>query len=139
MASADEHQPHQVDLHVGRMIRMRRRHLNISQEKLADALGLTFQQVQKYERGSNRVSASKLYEIARFLKTTPASFYEGLPADDYAEAATPPELLDLLGQYGGFEIAQLFIQLRSDQRTNVIRIAQAILDATALPPEAIAA
>jgi transcriptional regulator with XRE-family HTH domain len=70
--------PHPVDRHVGLHIRMRRKALGISQEKLAEALGLTFQQVQKYERGANRVSASKLWEIARALKITVAYFYEGL-------------------------------------------------------------
>ena len=59
--------PNPVDLHVGGRVRMRRKMLGISQERLAEALGLTFQQVQKYERGANRISASKLYEIARFL------------------------------------------------------------------------
>ena len=63
--SENERTPNVVDLHVGMRIRLRRRALNVSQERLAEALGLTFQQVQKYERGSNRVSASKLYDIAR--------------------------------------------------------------------------
>ena len=57
---------------------MRRKMLGISQERLAEALGLTFQQVQKYERGANRISASKLYEIARFLSAPIAYFFEGL-------------------------------------------------------------
>jgi transcriptional regulator with XRE-family HTH domain len=57
---------------------MRRKVLGVSQERLAEALGLTFQQVQKYERGANRVSASKLYEIARFLSAPVAYFFEGL-------------------------------------------------------------
>ena len=61
--------PNPVDLHVGARVRMRRKLLGISQEKLAEELGLTFQQIQKYERGANRVSASKLYEIARALST----------------------------------------------------------------------
>ena len=60
--------PNPVDLHVGGRIRMRRKLLGVSQERLADDLGLTFQQVQKYERGANRVSASKLYEIAKSLR-----------------------------------------------------------------------
>jgi len=70
--------PNPVDVHVGLQVRLRRKELKISQEKLADALGLTFQQVQKYERGSNRISASKLYEIARTLKVSIAWFFEGL-------------------------------------------------------------
>ncbi|RAK60787.1 transcriptional regulator [Phenylobacterium hankyongense] len=71
---------HPADRHVGLRIRMRRTELRLSQEKLAQALGLTFQQVQKYERAANRVSASKLWEVARVLKTNVAYFYEGLAA-----------------------------------------------------------
>lgn len=70
--------PNPVDLHVGGRVRMRRKMLGVSQERLAEALGLTFQQVQKYERGANRISASKLYEIARFLSAPIAYFFEGL-------------------------------------------------------------
>src|SRR5579862_5575580 len=76
--SPDANAPNPVDLHVGARIRMRRRLQGVSQEKLADALGLTFQQVQKYERGANRVSASKLYEIASALKSPVAYFFDGL-------------------------------------------------------------
>jgi len=70
--------PNPVDVHVGGRVRMRRKVLGVSQERLAEALGLTFQQVQKYERGANRVSASKLYEIARFLSSPIPYFFEGL-------------------------------------------------------------
>jgi transcriptional regulator with XRE-family HTH domain len=76
--TALQRSPNPVDLHVGGRIRMRRKVLGVSQERLAEALGLTFQQVQKYERGANRVSASKLYEIARFLAAPIAYFFEGL-------------------------------------------------------------
>src|SRR3954468_5429255 len=77
-----ERGPNPVDLHVGARIRMRRKLLGVSQERLADQLGLTFQQVQKYERGANRVSASKLYEIARALQTSVAYFFEGLASTE---------------------------------------------------------
>src|SRR4029077_3697481 len=70
--------PNPVDLHVGARIRLRRRMQGVSQEKLADALGLTFQQVQKYERGANRVSASKLYEIPAALRSPISYFFDGL-------------------------------------------------------------
>lgn len=66
-----------VDIHVGGRVRMRRKFLNLSQSDLADAIGLTFQQVQKYERGTNRISASKLFEIGRTLKVPVAYFFEG--------------------------------------------------------------
>ena len=78
--------PNPVDLHVGGRIRMRRKLLGVSQERLADDLGLTFQQVQKYERGANRVSASKLYEIAKSLQTSIAYFFEGLVDPSTARA-----------------------------------------------------
>ena len=77
---ADQPNPHPTDLYVGTRIRLRRRTLKVSQEKLAERLGLTFQQVQKYERGANRVSASKLQEIACALDTPVSFFFEGLPS-----------------------------------------------------------
>ncbi|OHC74036.1 MAG: transcriptional regulator [Rhodospirillales bacterium RIFCSPLOWO2_12_FULL_58_28] len=66
--------PRPVDIHVGSRVRLRRTLLGISQEKLGDAVGLTFQQIQKYERGANRIGASRLYELSRFLNV-PISFF----------------------------------------------------------------
>src|SRR5215210_2579342 len=71
--------PSPVDQHVGRRIRMRRTMIGLSQEKLGAALGLTFQQVQKYEKGTNRVGASRLLDIAGVLGVGVEYFYEGLP------------------------------------------------------------
>jgi len=71
--------PSPVDVHVGARIRQRRTVLGMSQEKLGDALRLTFQQVQKYERGTNRVSASRLYDLCRVFKVSPDYFFDGLP------------------------------------------------------------
>src|SRR5690348_18332645 len=87
----DKNEPNPIDTHVGARVRMRRRSMGVSQESLADDLGLTFQQVQKYERGANRVSASKLYEIARSLQAPISYFFDGLadpltPAEQYAPA-----------------------------------------------------
>lgn len=73
--------PDPVDLHVGSRIRQRRMMLGYSQEALAARLGMTFQQVQKYERGLNRVSASKLYDVALSLNVAPGYFFEGMPED----------------------------------------------------------
>ncbi len=81
--------PNPVDVHVGLRIRLRRKELGVSQEKLAEAIGLTFQQVQKYERAANRVSASKLYEVARALDTSTAYFFEGLTDAHIRTAAEP--------------------------------------------------
>lgn len=68
-----------VDVHVGARLRLRRLELGVSQERLGEALGLTFQQVQKYEKGSNRIGASRLYAISRILETPVSYFFEGLP------------------------------------------------------------
>src|SRR6195952_2217839 len=73
-----ERGPNPIDRHVGLRIRLRRKELGISQERLAESIGLTFQQIQKYERAANRVSASKLWEVARALSTSVSYFYEGL-------------------------------------------------------------
>ena len=70
--------PHPVDIHVGSRIRMRRTLLGMSQEKLGEALALTFQQVQKYERGANRVGASRLFEISRILDVPVSYFFEDM-------------------------------------------------------------
>ena len=73
--------PHPVDIHVGQRLRMRRTLLGMSQEKVAEALGLTFQQLQKYEKGSNRVSASRLSELCQILNVPVSYFFEEMDAD----------------------------------------------------------
>ena len=83
----NERQPHPVDTHVGNRVRQRRVFLGYSQEKLARSLGLTFQQVQKYERGANRISSSKLFELARLLDVPVGFFFEGV--DDELEKEVP--------------------------------------------------
>ncbi|MBO0734055.1 MAG: helix-turn-helix transcriptional regulator [Methylocapsa sp.] len=81
--------PNPVDRHVGSRVRMRRVILGMSQEKLGEALGLTFQQVQKYEKGINRIGASRLQQISRTLDVPPAYFFEGAPSFEPAEAPAP--------------------------------------------------
>lgn len=70
--------PHPVDVHVGGRVRMRRTLLGMSQEKLGEAIGLTFQQVQKYERGTNRIGASRLYDLSKVLDVPVGFFFEEL-------------------------------------------------------------
>jgi len=70
--------PHPVDVHVGGRVRMRRTLLGMSQEKLGEAIGLTFQQVQKYERGTNRIGASRLYDLSKVLDVPVGFFFEDL-------------------------------------------------------------
>ncbi len=86
-----------IDIHVGSRVRMRRMMVGISQEKLGEALGLTFQQVQKYEKGLNRIGASRLYQIARVLVVPVSYFYDGLdlPEGDLPSPQAGAGLLDM--------------------------------------------
>src|SRR3970040_1780121 len=86
--------PNPTDKHVGARVRMRRMMLAMSQEKLGDALGLTFQQVQKYEKGANRIGASRLQQISHILQVPVAFFFEGAPnllprSSEFSEAPSP--------------------------------------------------
>jgi transcriptional regulator with XRE-family HTH domain len=74
-----EHLPNPIDVHVGTRVRLRRTLMGMSQERLGEALGLTFQQVQKYERGVNRVGASRLYDLSRVLDVPISFFYDDMP------------------------------------------------------------
>jgi transcriptional regulator with XRE-family HTH domain len=103
--------PNPIDRHVGLRIRLRRKELGVSQEKLAEAIGLTFQQVQKYERAANRVSASKLWEVARALNTSVTYFYEGLSAEGPWPETGSSGLEDFLLTAEGMELARYFPQI----------------------------
>jgi transcriptional regulator with XRE-family HTH domain len=113
---------------------MRRRMLQISQEQLADALKLTFQQVQKYERGANRVSASKLYEIAKTLKVPVAFFFDGLadPAtstSDGSGARANQIVTDFLSTPEGLDLAEAFPKIgRGRVRRQIVDLARAMAE-----------
>jgi len=83
--------PNPIDIHVGTRIRLRRTLLGLSQEKLGGAIGLTFQQVQKYERGHNRIGASRLYDLSRALDVPVSFFFDGIDGDGGGGAAALPE------------------------------------------------
>ena len=121
--------PHHVDQHVGALIRLRRKALGISQTELADALGVSFQQVQKYERGANRVSASKLFEIAQKLDTPLAAFFEGLETPTEAGWPGQDEVVRFLGQPGSQALITAFAGLRPQLRTRLVALAQALANA----------
>jgi len=120
--------PNPVDRHVGLRIRMRRRELGFSQERLADAIGLTFQQVQKYERAANRVSASKLWEMSRALSTPISYFYGGL--DDAAEPlmrAARDEVQEFLMTPEGIELASSYMAIpRGQVRRKILELVRAL-------------
>ena len=85
--------PNPIDVHVGSRIRLRRTLLGMSQERLAEAIGLTFQQVQKYERGANRVGSSRLFDLSRVLDVTVAYFFEDMAPG--VQEKTPSKLMGL--------------------------------------------
>ena len=106
-------QPDPIDIHVGSRLRLLRTMLRMSQEKLAAELGLTFQQVQKYERAANRISASRLYHLCRILGVRVGFFYDGLRAGHaanpgFAEAPAEPFESDPLHQHETIELVEAY-------------------------------
>lgn len=81
--------PNPIDVHVGARVRLRRTLLGMSQERLGEALGLTFQQVQKYERGANRVGASRLFELAKALNVPVSYFFDDMAEEEAGTDAAP--------------------------------------------------
>lgn len=105
--------PNPTDKHVGSRVRMRRMMLSMSQEKLGDALGLTFQQVQKYEKGTNRIGASRLQQISNILQVPVSFFFEGAPdganeASGFGEAPSPTFVSDFLATSDGLALTRAF-------------------------------
>lgn len=109
--------PNPVDVHVGARVRMRRMLVGMSQEKLGESLGLTFQQVQKYEKGSNRIGASRLYQIGSVLGVPIEFFFEGLERDQAADGADHGARFDteLLSSAEGIQLNSAFFAI-SDPR-----------------------
>lgn len=120
--------PDPIDVAVGARIRIRRRWLGLSQRALAAPLGLTFQQLQKYERGSNRVSASKLVAIAAALDCSVGH----LVGEDGAAPAAGAAQLAMLGLPGAMDLLDAYAAVTPDARRSIVSIAQAIAGATAL-------
>lgn len=122
-------QPNAIDIHVGAKIRSRRKILSMSQGELADAAGVTFQQIQKYERGANRVSCSKLVQIAAALQEHPSFVFEGLALDDQVVTVDdgPNELLAFFAEHGGAQLARSFRDLSPKMRVRLVGIALAMV------------
>lgn len=108
--------PNPVDKHVGSRVRMRRMMLGMSQEKLGEALGLTFQQVQKYEKGTNRVGASRIQQISEILQVPVSFLFEGSPTgttgmDANHEATSPSFVSDFLATTEGLALTRAFTRI----------------------------
>ena len=121
-----------IDLYVGGRVRMRRKFLGLSQTDLGDALGLTFQQVQKYERGSNRISASKLYDTAQCLKVPVAYFFEGYDdsaTTDFEQSHSEQAVHGFLATGEGIEVAEAFPRIKNAKyRRKVMELVRVLAD-----------
>src|SRR5689334_10043050 len=117
--------PNPTDKHVGSRVRMRRMMLGMSQEKLGDALSLTFQQVQKYEKGTNRIGASRLQQIAHFLEVPVSFFFEGAPdlpghSGGMNEAPSPAYVADFLATSDGLSLTKAFMRIKNSKMSRRI-------------------
>ena len=124
-----------IDKHVGSRVRMRRLMLDMSQTDLADALGLTFQQVQKYEKGTNRMGASRLQHISQILRVPVPFFFEGAPeapgltpADrGMAEAPSPSYVTDFFATSDGLSLMKAFMRIADPKlRRSIVQLVQEI-------------
>ena len=124
--------PNPIDKHVGSRVRMRRMMLSMSQEKLGDALGLTFQQVQKYEKGTNRIGASRLQQISQILDVPVSFFFEGVPiapirSGGMSEAPSPAYVADFLATSDGLALTKAFMRIKESKlRRRIVDLVEAI-------------
>jgi len=120
--------PHPVDVHVGKRIRHRRWLVGMTQQQLAEAVGIKFQQIQKYETGANRVSASRLWDIADALDVDVSFFFEGLDQD--SEEKTPTDMVsaDLLGDKEALDLIRSYYAIPENQRRRLFDLARVLSD-----------
>lgn len=124
--------PNPIDKHVGARVRMRRMMLNMSQEKLGNALDLTFQQVQKYEKGTNRIGASRLQHISNILQVPVSFFFEGAPhlpghSRGMGEAPSPPYVSDFLASTDGLTLIKSFMRIKNGKmRRRIVELVEQI-------------
>jgi transcriptional regulator with XRE-family HTH domain len=124
--------PNPVDKYVGSRVRMRRIMLGMSQEKLGEALGLTFQQVQKYEKGTNRVGASRLQQISEILQVPVSFLFDGGPsgggsANGFSEGSSPTYVSDFLATSEGLALTRAFTRIADSKlRRSIVELVEQI-------------
>ncbi|MEO5324876.1 helix-turn-helix domain-containing protein [Mesorhizobium sp. CC13] len=135
MEKENKKKPNPTDVHVGGRIRLRRNMLGMSQEKLGESLGITFQQIQKYEKGTNRVGASRLQAIASILGVPVAFFFEDAPGQEgtehrgLAEDASTSFVVDFLSSAEGLQLNRAFARISNPKvRRKVIELAKVLAD-----------
>lgn len=128
--------PNPIDRHVGSRVRMRRMMVSMSQEKLGERLGITFQQVQKYEKGTNRIGASRMHQIATILGVPVAFFYEGAPGGDasaagFADSGNPAYVSDFMATSEGLSLAKAFMKVSDPKlRRRIVDLVEAMVVAS---------
>ncbi|MGY9037902.1 MAG: helix-turn-helix domain-containing protein [Rhodobacterales bacterium] len=121
--------PHKVDVHVGQRIRQRRWLTGMTQQRLAELVGIKFQQIQKYETGANRVSASRLWDIAFALNVDVAHFFEGLEAEkSQAEKGLENIPADLVGDKEAMDLIRSYYAIPENQRRRLFELARVLSD-----------
>lgn len=121
---------HLVDVHVGKRIRQRRWLVGMTQQKLAECVGIKFQQIQKYETGANRVSASRLWDIADALEVDVAFFFEGLKEgpDGPIEQETSNVPPDMMGDKEAMDLVRSYYAMPENQRRRLFELARVLSD-----------
>ncbi|MBV1696001.1 MAG: helix-turn-helix transcriptional regulator [Hyphomicrobiales bacterium] len=128
--------PNPVDIHVGGRVRFRRMLLGMSQERLAEQLGLTFQQIQKYEKGINRIGASRLYDLSQILGVPIQFFYEEAPGTDasnnapgFGERSSENHIVEFLSSRDGLELNKAFVRITDPKlRRAVVELARSLAE-----------
>ncbi len=131
--------PNPIDMHVGARVRMRRLMVGFSQGKLGDALDVTFQQVQKYEKGANRIGASRLQQLARVLDVSPSYFFEGAPTSDPAPGFAEPDshayVVDFLSTSEGLLLNRAFSAIKDAKvRKKILDLVESLAQVNSAEP-----
>ncbi len=120
--------PHPVDVHVGKRIRHRRWLVGMTQQQLAESVGIKFQQIQKYETGANRVSASRLWDIADALDVAVSFFFEGIDSENSERDSTNSVPADLLGDKEALDLVRSYYAIPENQRRRLFDLARVLSD-----------
>jgi len=135
---AEKKKPNPIDVHVGSRVKLRRTMQGMSQEKLGDALGITFQQIQKYEKGTNRIGASRMQQISAALKVPVSFFFEDAPTGvgaaataGLAEASSTSYVVDFLSSTEGIQLNRAFVRITNPAiRRKVVEMVKTLADET---------
>lgn len=126
--------PNPIDIHVGSRVRLRRNMLGMSQEKLGEALGITFQQIQKYEKGANRIGASRLQAIGSVLNVPVSFFFEDAPGETggskgFSEENSASYVVDFLNSSEGLQLNRAFVKIADPKvRRKIIDLVKSLSD-----------